>query len=66
MTRKRGGKKKQSGGGGFMSGMRRGVQTAAGAHPNQPSKRAKLFWNLVTIALAVVAGYFLLRRFGVL
>ena len=70
MTRKRTQKKRKGGGGGggggFLSGMRRGVQSAVGASDREPSKRNKLFWNAVTVVLAIVAGYFILRRFGVL
>jgi hypothetical protein len=56
-------KKKKSGG--LLVGMRSGVRSLAGQGP-QPSKKASLFWNVLTVILVLVAGVLLLRNFGVL
>ena len=59
--------------GGLLMGMRGGFRSAvkgatgAGdAEGKKPSRAAKLFWNVLTVVLALVAGAVLLRRCGVI
>jgi len=52
-----------AGGGGFLSRMRGGFQSVAGAGPK---KKESLLSKIVTWALMALVAYFLAKRFGLL
>jgi hypothetical protein len=69
--RVRGGSKGKKRGGGALSSLRGGFRSVAHGvtgsgkqRPESPGRR--IFWNVITAALLVVAAALLLRRFGVL
>jgi hypothetical protein len=72
MTRKRGGKaKKKRGGvmtslrGGFRSAVRGATGTADIEEKKPPSRFSKIFWNSVTVLLAVLAAAMWARKCGI-
>jgi hypothetical protein len=58
----------RSKGGGVLTGLRRGIQTVAGGKPaaRRPTTAMTTVWNILTALAVLVAGAFLLRRFGVI